>query len=155
MQIKKVKRKKITARNVGRTAVECMCICVVWSFWENSGQERLNCHLRSFYSRPVHSHQHCVLLSGLHSRTVHDEMMTKERVGEWHNCDGMENSLSKELSQRNWSCVWMCSDSSASPHLSEGWRSANVLHCHPAFWVRLVSHSPVTQHFHRFTIGVY
>lgn len=47
----------------------------------------------------------CVLLSGLHSRTVHDEMMTKERVGEWHNCDGMENSLSKELSQRNWSCV--------------------------------------------------
>lgn len=53
------------------------------------------------------------------------------------------------------SCMWICSDRSASPHQCTGWLSTNVLHCPPSFAMWLVSHCLVPRCFHHVTNWLY
>lgn len=149
-------RNSMTGGNASGAGLEWMRIGAFWSFWNNNRRERL--HFCSFCSMqpPVHSHQHRLCPSVRPPQPDrawrHDDKRPLVRVAQF--VMGWKTIWAKSFYCVIGARVWICSDSPASPCQCEGWRSANVLHCHPAFSVLLVSHSAVTQHFHHFTIGV-
>lgn len=89
---------------MGRSALEWMhdvCVLGVSERTTGSAVTSEACAACGHLSTPISTV--CVPLSGLGSRAEHDETVTKKKKErERHNCEGMENSLSKEL----WLCVW-------------------------------------------------